>query len=100
MRAAIPRCEHDSDAETVRSVMDALQERARRHGRSMEKEVRLIQCRAVERGEPPPQRPMGLGSRMAALFADAAPAGPGGGALLATGHSQRPSAPVSPATPA
>jgi plasmid stability protein len=56
------------------AVKEALQQRARRHGRSMEEEVRLILRRAVESEEPPPQRPMGLGSRMAALFADAAPA--------------------------
>lgn len=56
------------------AVKEALQERARRHGRSMEEEVRLILRRAVESEEPQQQRPLGLGTRMAALFADAGPA--------------------------
>ncbi|MFN6343925.1 MAG: FitA-like ribbon-helix-helix domain-containing protein [Cyanobium sp.] len=44
--------------------------RAQRHGRSMEEEVRVILAQAVARDEAPSSHTPGLGSRMAALFAD------------------------------
>jgi plasmid stability protein len=48
-------------------VKAALQERARRHGRSMEEELRdILRCAALA---PEPLGP-GLGSRIAARFAD------------------------------
>ena len=52
-------------------VKEALRRRARRHGRSMEEEARLILAQAVTSDEEPSPRAAGLGSRMAALFADA-----------------------------
>ncbi|MGB5136339.1 MAG: plasmid stabilization protein [Prochlorococcaceae cyanobacterium] len=51
------------------AVKDALRRRAQRHGRSMEEEVRVILRRAVESDDLPPGS-MGLGSRIAALFAE------------------------------
>jgi plasmid stability protein len=52
------------------AVKEALKRRAQRHRRSMEEEVRVILRRAVASDDLPP-RSMGLGSRIAALFADA-----------------------------
>lgn len=52
------------------AVKEALRRRAQRHGHSMEEEARLILRRAVENDDQPP-RSMGLGSRIASLFADA-----------------------------
>ncbi|MCP9888668.1 plasmid stabilization protein [Cyanobium sp. ATX 6A2] len=52
------------------AVKEALRRRALRHGHSMEEEARQILRRAVESDDQPP-RSMGLGSRIAALFADA-----------------------------
>lgn len=52
------------------AVKEALRRRAERHRRSMEEEARVILRRAVESDDRPP-RSMGLGSRIAALFADA-----------------------------
>ena len=49
---------------------EALRRRAQRHGRSMEEEVRVILAQAVARDEAPSSHSPGLGSRMAALFAD------------------------------
>lgn len=49
------------------SVKDALRRRARRHGRSMEEEARLILRQAAE-AEEQPNSGQGLGSQMAALF--------------------------------
>ena len=43
---------------------------AQRHGRSMEEGVRVILAQAVARDEAPSSHTPGLGSRMAALFAD------------------------------
>jgi plasmid stability protein len=51
------------------AVKEALQRRARRHGRSMEEEVRQI-LRQVVQAESPVSASEGLGSRIAALFAD------------------------------
>ena len=51
------------------AVKEALQLRARRHGRSMEEEVRQI-LRQVVQAESPVSASEGLGSRIAALFAD------------------------------
>lgn len=51
------------------SVKEALRRRARRHGRSMEEEVRLILSQAVEaQASLTTPAELGLGSRMAALF--------------------------------
>ncbi|MEX1317165.1 MAG: plasmid stabilization protein [Synechococcaceae cyanobacterium] len=52
------------------AVKEALRRRAERHRRSMEEEARVILRRAVESDDRPP-RSVGLGSRIAALFADA-----------------------------
>lgn len=52
------------------SVKEALQRRARRHGRSMEEEARLILRQAAEAEQFQPER-VRLGSRIAALFAGA-----------------------------
>ena len=52
------------------AVKEALRRRAQRHGRSMEEEVRVILAQAVARDEAPSSHTPGLGSRMAALFAD------------------------------
>ena len=52
-------------------VKEALRRRARRHGRSMEEEARLILAQAVTSDEESSPGAAGLGSRMAALFADA-----------------------------
>jgi len=51
------------------AVKEALRRRARRHGRSMEEEVRQILGQIVQ-AEPSGEAPMGLGSCIAALFAD------------------------------
>lgn len=51
------------------AVKEALQRRAKRNHRSMEEEVRVILRRAVESDDPPPHAE-GLGSRIAALFAE------------------------------
>ena len=53
------------------AVKEALRRRARRHGRSMEEEARLILANAVARDEEPYSGSSGLGSRMAALFSEA-----------------------------
>jgi plasmid stability protein len=53
------------------AVKEALQRQAQRHGHSMEEEVRLILRRAVEVGPLGNDDATGLGSRIAALFADA-----------------------------
>ena len=52
-------------------VKEALRRRARRHGRSMEEEARLILAQAVTSDEHSSADTAGLGSRMAALFANA-----------------------------
>ncbi|MGB5239729.1 MAG: plasmid stabilization protein [Prochlorococcaceae cyanobacterium] len=52
------------------SVKEALQRRARRHGRSMEEEARLILRQAAEAEQVQPEG-VGLGSQIAALFAGA-----------------------------
>jgi plasmid stability protein len=52
------------------AVKEALRRRARRHGRSMEEEVRLILRQAVEAGEEPAAN-AGVGRRIASLFATA-----------------------------
>jgi antitoxin FitA len=52
-------------------VKEALRRRARRHGRSMEEEARLILAQAVTSDEESSPDTAGLGTRMAALFADA-----------------------------
>lgn len=49
-------------------VRDKLRERAQRHGRSMEEEVRDILRAAIV--QDPSQRKMGLGSQIAELFRD------------------------------
>lgn len=54
------------------AVKDALRRRARRHGRSMEEEARLILAQAVASEDVASSSSLGLGSRIAALFADAA----------------------------
>lgn len=51
------------------AVKDALQRRARRHGRSMEEEVRQILGQFVQ-AEPSGEAPVGLGSSIVALYAD------------------------------
>ena len=51
------------------AVKEALRRRARRHGRSMEEEVRQILGQVVQ-AETSAAAPMGLGSRIAALFSD------------------------------
>ena len=51
------------------SVKEALQRRAQRHGRSMEEEARLILRQAAEAEQRQPEG-VGLGSQIAALFAD------------------------------
>jgi plasmid stability protein len=53
------------------AVKEALQRQAQRHGHSMEEEVRLILRRAVEVAPLGNDDAKGLGSRIAALFADA-----------------------------
>ncbi|MFM9087042.1 MAG: FitA-like ribbon-helix-helix domain-containing protein [Cyanobium sp.] len=53
------------------AVKEALRRRARRHGRSMEEEARLILAQAALSDEASGMGSTGLGSRMAALFADA-----------------------------
>jgi plasmid stability protein len=53
------------------AVKEALQRQAQRHGHSMEEEVRLILRRAVEVAHLGNDDATGLGSRIAALFADA-----------------------------
>ena len=51
-------------------VKARLKERALRHGRSMEEEIRLILSKAAD--EPASSNePQGLGSKIAALFSDA-----------------------------
>ena len=50
------------------AVKSGLRRRARRHGRSMEEEAREILRNAVQKDEAPAG---GLGSEIAALFADA-----------------------------
>jgi antitoxin FitA len=52
------------------AVKEALRRRAQRRGRSMEEKVRVILAQAVARNEAPSSHTPGLGSRMAALFAD------------------------------
>lgn len=54
-------------------IKNALRERAREHGRSMEEEIRDILRRAVHAS---PQTGAGLGSRIAARFAGAGLPGP------------------------
>jgi plasmid stability protein len=52
------------------AVKEALRLRARRHGRSMEEEARLILSQATQDQDPATTPAgLGLGSRMAALFA-------------------------------
>ena len=52
------------------AVKEALRRRARCHGRSMEEEARLILCQATQSGAwSPSEAAIGLGSRMASLFA-------------------------------
>ena len=53
------------------AVKEALRRRARRHGRSMEEEARLILAQAVAASEDSSLGTAGLGHRMAALFSDA-----------------------------
>jgi plasmid stability protein len=53
------------------AVKEALQRQAQRHGRSMEEEVRLILRRAVELEPLGRADNTGLGSQIAALFAEA-----------------------------
>jgi plasmid stability protein len=53
------------------AVKEALQRQAQRHGRSMEEEVRLILRRAVELEPLGSGDNAGLGSQIAALFAEA-----------------------------
>ena len=53
------------------AVKEALRRRARRHGRSMEEEARLILALAVAAEEEASLGAGGLGHRMAALFTDA-----------------------------
>ncbi len=53
------------------AVKEALRRRARRHGRSMEEEARLILAQVVAADEASSLGPAGLGHQMAALFADA-----------------------------
>lgn len=53
------------------AVKEALQRQAQRHGHSMEEEVRLILRRAVEREPLGTTSNAGLGSQIAALFAEA-----------------------------
>jgi len=52
------------------AVEEALRRRAQRHGRSIEEEARVILAQAVARDESSSSDAPGLGSRMAALFAD------------------------------
>lgn len=52
-------------------VKEALRRRARRHGRSMEEEVRLILRQAVEAGEEPAAQGGDLGRCIASLFSAA-----------------------------
>jgi plasmid stability protein len=52
------------------AVKEALRRRARRHGRSMEEEVRLILRQAAEAEQDEPSG-LGLGSQLVALFAGA-----------------------------
>ena len=52
-------------------VKEALRRRARRHGPSMEEEARLILAQSVTSDEHSSADTAGLGSRMAALFANA-----------------------------
>lgn len=54
------------------AVKEALRRRARRHGRSMEAEARLILAQALASEDAANSSRPGLGSRMMALFADAA----------------------------
>lgn len=53
------------------ALKEALQRQAQRHGHSMEEEVRLILRRAVELEPLGHTSKAGLGSRIAALFAEA-----------------------------
>jgi plasmid stability protein len=58
------------------SVKEALRRKAQRHGRSMEEEVRLILRQAAALEQDQPHEAIGLGSQMAALFADSGPGVP------------------------
>jgi len=54
------------------AVKEALRRRAQRHGRSMEEEARVILARALASNHDVSPESQGLGTRMAALFVDAA----------------------------
>lgn len=67
-------CYHDSMAQIIvrnleDDVRDKLRERAKRHGRSMEEEVREI-LRSVVLPEPDKDSEVGLGTRIARRFQD------------------------------